>query len=320
MRKLGYAARVSRPQMARRSPFNRALRVGRGVRLLVAGLLTLLAVRAAGAEPRLVVVAPPELAAVAEEVRRLGEGDISALLVATGVTVVAPPIRVLLFAEDTELARQTPPWVSGLAAGRDSTVALFPARVRAYPETDLRSLLHHELAHVLVARASRGRPVPRWFDEGVATVAARQWGLEDRARFALAVLDRGPASTADLDRGFLGARDDCIHSYALSAALVRYLVRRFGPDAAARILDAIGDGRSFEDAFFRVTGSSLAGVERDFFRRELIWSTWIPFLTSSTALWMGITLLVLYAIRRRRLRSASLRARWDQEDEDLTVN
>jgi hypothetical protein len=206
-----------------------------------------------------------------------------------------------------------------MASGRDSTVVLFPARTRTYPETDLRSLLHHELAHVLVARTSRGAAVPRWFNEGVATVAARQWGLEDRARFTLAVIDRNPSSTLDLDRGFAGDRDDVIRSYALSAALVRSLRRSFGPDVTARILAATADSRSFDEAFRHATGEPLAAVEHAFFGRQMVWSTWVPFLTSTTALWMGITLLALYAIRRRRERSAALRSRWEREEEPEEV-
>lgn len=283
-------------------------------RRLVLALATLALAASVAAPQGLVVVASPGLEATAREVRRLGEGDLSAVFEATGVAGISPPIRVLLVAEDEELARRTPEWISGMASGRDSTVVLFPARTRTYPENDLRSLLHHEVAHVLVARATRGAPVPRWFNEGVATVAARQWGLEDRARLTLAVIGRNPSSTGDLDRGFSGDRDDVIRSYALSSALVRSLRRRFGTDVTARILAAIPSSRTFDGAFRHATGESLAAVEAAFFGRQMLWAAWVPFLTSTTALWMGISLLALYAIRRRRERSAALRARWEREE------
>ena len=47
---------------------------------------------------------------------------------------------------------------------------------RAFPATPTggsRSLVQHEVAHVLVARAARGHGVPRWFDEGLAMAAGR---------------------------------------------------------------------------------------------------------------------------------------------------
>ncbi len=284
------------------------------MRRALALCLLLAAPPAAAAAPRLVVEAPPGLERTADEVRRLGDGDLGAVFEATGGRQVAPPVRVVLVAEGDELARHTPQFVSGLAAGASSTVVLFPARTRTYPETDLRSLLHHELAHVLVWRASRGRAVPRWFNEGVATVAARQWGLEDRARVTLAVLSSRPTSTGDLELGFAGDRDDVIRSYALSAALVRWLRQRFGADVTARVLAAVAEGDRFEQAFRRATGVPLAAAERDFFGRRLTWTTWVPVLTSTTALWSAITLLALVAIRRRRERSAALRARWEREE------
>jgi hypothetical protein len=46
-----------------------------------------------------------------------------------------------------------------------------------------------------------------------------------------------------------------------------------------------------------------------------MWSRWIPLLTSSLALWMTITFLALWAIRRRRRRDALIRERWDLEDQ-----
>jgi hypothetical protein len=35
---------------------------------------------------------------------------------------------------------------------------------------------------VLITRAAGGRPVPRWFHEGLAMAAERTWGFEDQAR------------------------------------------------------------------------------------------------------------------------------------------
>jgi len=127
----------------------------------------------AAPSPQLVVEAPVELTAVAEEVRSIGDGDFSAGLHITGVIGFTRPIRVVLLAENSELAHEVPAWVSGFARGSDALIVLFPARVHSYPDRNLRTLVHHEVAHVLVAQAARGRPVPRWFNEGVATVAAR---------------------------------------------------------------------------------------------------------------------------------------------------
>jgi hypothetical protein len=269
----------------------------------------------AAPSPQLVVEAPAGLAAVAEEVRSIGEGDFSAGLHITGVIGFTTPIRIILSPENSELAREVPTWVSGFARGSEAVIVLFPARVNSYPDRNLRTLVHHEVAHVLVAQAARGRPVPRWFNEGVATVAAREWGIEDRARFAMAVLGARPHGVRDLDASFEGSGPQIMRAYALSSAFVRFIQRRYGPTAPAMMLDGVARDLSFNEAFRRATGESLVHAEQVFFGKEAFWTTWLPFLTSTGALWMAITILALVAIRRRSVRSQQMLEAWDEEEE-----
>jgi hypothetical protein len=271
-------------------------------------------VAAALPSPELVVENPPDLASVAGEVRAIGRRDFSSGLIMTGLVGFSEPIRVILAPEDSETARRTPSWVSGFADGASRTVVLFPGRVASYPDDNLKTLVHHEVAHVLVAEAAGGRRVPRWFNEGVATVAAREWGIEDRARYAAAVVGRGQRSTADLDLGFAEGGRKVARSYALSAAFVRWLQGEYGAQVTARILELISLDMSFREAFVRSTGDTLERAEYRFFVREALWHTWVPFLTSSGVLWAAITALAVIAIRRRRTKSARMRERWDLEE------
>jgi len=286
------------------------------LRRCLAFVLTSLALRLwAAPAPVLVVEGPPELSAVAREISAFAEDDFSEALRLTGVAGFSSPIRVVLVPETSPLAAEVPSWVSGYALGNESTIVLFPSRVRSYPDNNLRALVHHEVAHVLVAQAARGRPVPRWFNEGVATVAAREWGVEDRARFAMAVLGGGTPTTRGLDAGFEGSDAEVRRAYALSAAFVRFLRQRYGTLAPAAVLRGIGRGLEFEDAFAATTGVPLAQAEHIFFEEDAFWNTWLPFLTSTGALWMAVTLLALVAIHRRRARSRRMIEEWDEEDE-----
>src|SRR5258707_1259241 len=95
------------------------------------------------------------------------------------LNIEAPAV---LAAETSEWARQVPPSTAGFAVGEDNLVVLFPSRSPTYPQDTLEDVLHHEVAHVLIARAAGGRPVPRWFHEGLAMAAERTWSLEDEAR------------------------------------------------------------------------------------------------------------------------------------------
>jgi len=265
--------------------------------------------------PELIVENPPELDVIADEVRAIGSGDFSGALMMTGLMGFTSPMRVLLAPEDSAVAQQTPAWVSGFANGRSRTIVLFPERVSRYPDDSLRTLVHHEVTHVLVTEAAHGRPVPRWFNEGVATVAAREWGIEDRARYAAAVVGRGPRTTDALDQGFAEGGRLATRSYALSGAFVRWLRVEYGELVTARILELLSRDMSFREAFVRTTGDTLEQAEYRFFVREALWHTWVPFLTSSGVLWAAITALAIVAIRRRRTKSAAMREQWDAEEE-----
>ncbi|MEE4270679.1 MAG: hypothetical protein V2I67_03330 [Thermoanaerobaculales bacterium] len=264
--------------------------------------------------PDLIVESPPELGSVAAEVERIGGGDFTGPLAITGLMGFSAPIRVVVASEGSDLATRTPGWVSGFATGASRTIVLFPGRVATYPDDNLATLVHHEVTHVLVAEAARGRPVPRWFNEGIATVAAREWGIEDRARYAVAVVGRSMRSTADLDEGFAAGGRRAARSYALSSAFVRWIRVEYGQQVTASILERLGRDMSFREAFVRSTGDTIEWAEHRFFVREAVWHTWVPFLTSSGVLWAAITALALIAIQRRRQRSAAMREFWEHEE------
>ena len=184
-----------------------------------------------------------------------------------GLTHPGPPINVLLIAEDAELARTTPEWISGFAEGSRSLVVLFPDRARGYPLDSLETLLHHEVAHVLFWRAARGRPVPRWFNEGLALADERPIGLGDRTRLAWTLIRYGRLDLRRLERLFGEGRAANQRAYAVSGALVRELLRSYGQASAGRVLALVGAGASFEEAFQRATGwqpavNAREGIER----------------------------------------------------------
>jgi peptidase MA superfamily protein len=265
--------------------------------------------------PRLLIEAPPALEPIAQRLRALGPGGLLAALRLTGLADPGPPIRVLLAREGSDLARNVPPWVSGYALGEMGLVVLLPGREPTYPDASLAELLDHEVAHVLIARAAGGRALPRFWNEGLAMAAAGSWGLEDRSRVALASLRGRDLSVAELDRLFAGGPGEVASAYALSFAFIQDVLDRWGPGAPAAILSGVAHGRSFEDAFQQATGTALATAAADFARRETFWYRWLPLLTSSVTLWIGITGLALWAGGRRRARTAAIHRRWEEEEE-----
>jgi hypothetical protein len=284
---------------------------------LMALLLALpLASPAAGSSPpgpRLVVEAPPALHQAAARVRAIEPSAFAEVMSLVGLADPGAPILVRLEPEGAGPARSVPPWIAGFAVPAIDTIVLFPARAPSYPDSSLDDLLRHEVAHVLTSRAAGGRSLPRWFDEGLAMIAGGTWGADDHARFLLELMVDPGVPLGGLDGRFAGSQRQVAGAYAVAGAFVREQVQRHGAGAPGRILAAVATGAPFPEAFRIGTGTALDVAETEFWRRHSL-QRWLPLATSSTTLWLGITLLVLVAARRRHRRAAALRARWEQED------
>lgn len=266
--------------------------------------------------PRLEWRAPGSLAPQAERLARFDSKRLLAVMRLVGLEEAGPPIPVVLVPEEAPLARETPAWIAGFAtAGR--AVILFPARTPSYPHDSFDQLLQHEVAHILIARAAGGRPVPRWFHEGVALAAERTWSIGDRAQFAIDVAFGGTVAASSLDPLFDGDLTSVRRAYRLSGLLVEDLRRAHGSDLPARVLAAMRAGLRFDAAFEASAGVSVDEASRAFWRRRRLWAAWLPWLTTPAALWTLITLLALAAIARVAWRRAH--RRWEDDEDPASL-
>ena len=280
--------------------------------LLLAGWLVV--PTAAAQSLRLDVEAPAELAGTASRIRAYDPASLLDTAWLSGLQGVTAPIRVQLAPESLARRSGIPDWVAGYAIARRDLVVLFPTRTPFYPDNSLESVLRHEIAHVLIGRAARGRPLPRWFSEGLAITVERPWGLDDRTRLAWTRIMDGRLSLATLDRRFGEGRGAAERAYSISGALVRDLIREHGTAAPAQILSLVAVGRSFDAALRLTTGRSLASIEREFVMRQSVVERWLPFLTSGYTLWSAVTLLALLAIWTHRRKRRTRRQQWEAEE------
>src|SRR5262245_39818666 len=112
------------------------------------------------------IEAPPELASVRKLFESIDARQFDRIAQLAGLPDAGAAVTVLLATEGSDLARGVPQWIAGFAEGE--SVVIFPARSPRYPDDTLEDVLRHELAHVMIFRASNGHPIPRWFNEGLA--------------------------------------------------------------------------------------------------------------------------------------------------------
>jgi hypothetical protein len=264
--------------------------------------------------PKLEFDAPSELASVRARLEAIDPrhfGDIARLV---GLNDSGPANQNKLAGENSEMARNVPRWIAGFAVGASDLVVLFPARSPSYPDSTLEDVLRHEIAHVLISRAARGQPVPRWFDEGLAMAVERQRGVEDQTQLVYQLITSSRTNLEGISGLFRGGQNDQTRAYALAGALVHDVLQQYGSTACADILSRVGRGRTFDEAFSDVTGLTPDAMEEEFWHRQRFWTMWVSILGSSTMLWSVITLLALLAIYMRRRRNRQIEERWAKED------
>ncbi|MGE0040878.1 MAG: hypothetical protein AB7H88_05375 [Vicinamibacterales bacterium] len=281
--------------------------------LTLAGPLSVQPHGAQVAAPTLEVTAPAELAADRARVERYDPARLAGIVELVGLADPGGPIRVVLARESSDAARRAGPDIAGYALGRPGLVVIFPARSPVYPDDSIDDVLRHEVAHVLIDRAVAGHPVPRWYHEGLAMAAEHEMGLEDRTRLVYELALSRRVGLAGLDALFRGDRRSMTRAYTLAGAFVRGLLDLHGRGLPARLHRLVAAGVPFDEAFAEAAGETLPSAEDAFWRRQRLWTTWLPIATSTTVLWGAVTLLALWAIARRRRQRARLRALWDEE-------
>ena len=264
--------------------------------------------------PNLVVEAPDSLRAIAERIRSFDRARLAAIMTLTGLPAPGAPIRVVLLPEETALARDTPPWVAAFADATRDLVVLFPTRIGSYPYDSLDVVLHHEVAHILLARAAAGGRIPRWFNEGVASMAERSWDLSVRSRFAWEATVGGSISITQLEGLFGKGRREAVRAYVVAHALVRDLLQHYGAGIVSSILARMTAGETFDQAFIAGTGTTASGAMQAFWQRTTNWERWIAFAARPLTLWTLVTALALLAIWKQRRRRAEKRRQWEAEE------
>lgn len=277
---------------------------------LHAALLALLLTADLAATTTELTIAPSSSAA-ASRIRAIDLERLGADLERAGLTL-PPRIVVTLIPESDSRARDVPDWVVGLAL-EPYEIVIFPERVLSYPYDSLESVFRHEVAHLALSARAGGRPMPRWFHEGLAVSVDAGWGVGGRLRLLLEMTSN-PA-TADLARLFASNTEAVsAQAYGLSAALVADIQRRHGRSAPGAIAAHMAAGVPFPLAFERETGVPPDEAARRAWAAYRHWTVWVSVATSDATVWGLILALALVAFIARARKRARRKQQWDDED------
>lgn len=205
-----------------------------------------------------------------------------------------------------ELQPGAPPhWADGTAWPLRGLIFLRSPELRPGTDEPLTTVLDHELVHVLMGRAFQGRPVPRWLQEGVAQVYARQYTAATTETLAAGLLGRDLMTLEDLATGFPADPARARLAYAQSADLVAWMQNEHGPQAIPTLVRELAQGAGFGAAVKAATGQRLSQVDADWRGRLQQSGLWFTPLVSDTMMFSAAAVLLLVGgvgVRRRSRR------------------
>lgn len=221
----------------------------------------------------------------------------------------------------------TPEWAGGIAIPERRLIVL-----PAYPHSGvgLREAgvtLRHELAH-LQLEERLPQPIPRWFHEGYAELAAGGWDAEAAWQLRLAMLLGRTPPLDSLSLAWPAGGDRARLAYLLSATAVDHLRRRSGEDGFALLLRSWQETGSWEKALRLTFGLTSGQLQAEWAASVRSRYGWVLVLGNATLVWLIAALLMLVAWyprrRRNRARMEVMRAEermlppprpdWDQVD------
>jgi len=162
-------------------------------------------------------------------------------------------VKILLFPSHEAFVRTTgqPEWSTGFA-DRDSQLFKSRVIVTYQQEKDFfDGLLPHEISHLVLHDFLSGRPIPIWFDEGVAQLQEASKSREADRIMRFLVSRSGYIPFPLLTRMDIRKEKDSRKVqvfYAQSLSVVEFLIRQYGSHAFADFCRALRDGKNVEGA------------------------------------------------------------------------
>jgi LPXTG-motif cell wall-anchored protein len=211
-----------------------------------------------------------------------------------------------------------PGYAVGVAYPRFGVILLTLTAPSTWTRPDTEAVLTHELSHIALHRAVEGRPLPRWFVEGVAIHQAEEHTIDRmRTLWEAASSDRVIALN-ELSRRFPSRPHQVNLAYAQSADVISFMLRKEDGQAKfTRLIADVRSGHELDTAVQNAFGITLVRLESEW--REDTGErhgTW-PLLLGGGTLWALASLLVLFAWRRRKRRMQARLDEWAEEEREV---
>jgi hypothetical protein len=185
------------------------------------------------------------------------------------------PVSIYIYANSQDLQGSMifpNEWTGGVAFTEFSTIAIGVST----NELDWgKDALAHELGHMYTHQhtfSPYGASMPTWLDEGLAMYAESKKDAYLEKTFQKAIAENEFISLRSLSSPFSAIPEVAYLSYAQSLSVVEYLISNYGREDIFRLLTAIKEGESCDQALTEIYGFDQDGLEAQW-REAVITST-----------------------------------------------
>lgn len=209
-----------------------------------------------------------------------------------------------------------PRWIAAYAVPTENKVVMRYNSIGSYPYIELRAVLKHELVHIYLDKIVRDKrnQIPKWFQEGLAMYIGRKWGFDDYYQLTIGMMRINYIPLRELENFFPQSEYEVRIAYAESFSFLNYLVKRYGEESLKEILSRLAKGERFYEVLKSLTKQSISDLEKDWISESLKYYRWIPFIASTSFLWIIITLFSIYVYWNKHRKKKLLYKKWEEED------
>jgi hypothetical protein len=210
---------------------------------------------------------------------------------------------------------KTHAWSAAVAyPGHNLIIILSPRAIKG-GHMDLGTIFKHEFTHIALGRAFQGTgAIPHWLHEGVAMYESGEWDFRRISHIMRAVLTGTLIPLSEITEGFPQQENRAELAYCQSFYLISFLMNKYGTPLFHRFIGEYSRGTPLNQVLVEIYGMDLDQLEERWQGYLRMRFSWIPLITSATALWFLLALLFLLAYAKKRKMKTRFYEQWDKEE------
>ncbi len=185
---------------------------------------------------------------------------------------------------------------------------------------DLRAVMTHEIAHVMLAQSVGNRRIPFWFHEGFAMYQSKEWKIGNSALVGWAAVRGNLLDLGDLENAFPWSEEKADLAYAESFLAITFIIQRFGKEGLSALVTELKNGKDIDSAMRGAFGVGYERFKRDWYSYTRNRFSILSFLVSPEVIWPFVVILfaIVYIKKQIEKRKKMMKLRYESiEQEDL---